>query len=129
MTGRKNISSGSQYEEMVGYSRAVRVGNIIEIAGTTAIENNEIVGKDNAYEQTKFIVKKIEKALISLDGNLSDVVRTRIFVTNINDWENVGRAHGEFFSDIRPVTTLVEIDKLVSEDMLVEIEATAILTK
>ena len=129
MTSRKNISSGSQYEELVGYSRAVRVGNIIEIAGTTAIENNEIVGKDNAYEQTIYILQKIEQSLNSLDGQLSDIVRTRIFVTNINDWESIGRAHGEIFAQIKPVTTLVEIAKLVSEDMLVEIEATAILTE
>lgn len=124
---RKNISSGTKWEEFVGYSRAVRVGNTVEVAGTTAIENNEIVGKGDAYLQTKFILAKIEKALVEARASMADVVRTRIYITDISQWEEVGKAHGEVFNNIKPASTMVEVSGLVNPDMLVEIEATAIL--
>lgn len=125
---RKNYSSGAKWEDIVGYSRAVRVGNIIEVAGTTATnEKSEIVGKNDPYAQTKLILEKIEKALIEAGANLKDVVRTRIYVTDISKWEEIGKAHGEFFREIKPATALVEVSGLVNPDMLVEIEATAIL--
>jgi enamine deaminase RidA (YjgF/YER057c/UK114 family) len=127
MAERIQIGSGSHWEDIVGYSRAVRVGNIIEVAGTTAMNGNELVGKDDVYAQTKFIFEKIEKALQQLDGSLKDVVRTRMFVTNIDDWGLVGKAHGEFFKDIKPVASMVEVSKLISADLLVEIEVTAII--
>ena len=124
---RKKISSGSPWEEMVGYSRAIQVGNLIEVAGTTAIDGNTLVGKDDLYAQTVFIIRKIEKVLVELGSSLNDVVRTRMFVTNIADWEMAGKAHGEFFKTIRPVTTMVEVSRLINDDLLIEIEATAII--
>jgi enamine deaminase RidA (YjgF/YER057c/UK114 family) len=129
MAERIQIGSGSHWEDIVGYSRAVRVGNIIEVAGTTAMDGNELVGKDDVYAQAKFIFEKIEKALQQLGGSLKDVVRTRMFVTNIDNWEQVGKAHGEFFKNIKPVATMVEVSKLISADLLVEIEVTAIMEK
>ena len=129
MSKRINISSGAKWEELVGYSRAVRVGNIVEVAGTTAVdENGQIVGAGNPYEQTKFILGKIERALQSAGASLKDVVRTRMFVTNIRQWEEIGRAHGEFFRKIKPVATLVAVKALISPELLVEIEATAIIS-
>ena len=126
MTKRLNISSGVKWEDIVGYSRAVRIGDLIEVAGTTAVdENGRVVGINDPYEQTTFILSKIEKALIAAGGTLKDVVRTRIFVTDITNWEAIGRAHGEFFRDIRPAATMVEVSALISPEMLVEIEATA----
>lgn len=128
MNKRTNISSQTKWEDIVGYSRAVRIGNIIEVAGTTAVdENGQVVGPGNAGEQTKFIFSKIEKALISAGATLSDVVRTRMFVTNIADWEMIGRVHGLYFRDIKPVATMVEVKSLISPELLVEIEVTAIL--
>ncbi len=124
---RQNISTGAVWETTVGYSRAVRIGNMIEVSGTVASDDNGVVGLGDVYEQTKFIIQKIEKALQQTGAGLSDVVRTRIFVTNISDWQEVGRAHGEFFKDIRPCTTMVEVSGLISNDYLVEIEATAII--
>jgi len=125
---RKNVSSGGIWEELVGYSRAVRVGNLIEVAGTTAItEAGEIVGPGDAYAQTKFILEKISKTLQGLDATMQHVIRTRIYVTHIKDWEQVGKAHGEFFSVIRPASTLVEVSALVKTGLLVEIEATAMI--
>ncbi len=124
---RKNISSGAKWEDIVGYSRAVRVGNIIEVAGTTATEGDEIISSGNAYEQTKYIILKIEKALNEAGAKLQDVVRTRIFVTDISIWEEVGKAHGEFFREIKPASTMVEVKGLIHPDLVVEIEATAIL--
>ena len=122
------ISSGAKWESIVGYSRAVRVGNHIEVAGTTAVDNNgEVVGANDAYLQTKTVLQIIEKALQDASSSLEDVVRTRIFVTNISHWEEVGKAHGEFFKDIRPASTMLEISKLINPEMLVEIEATAII--
>ena len=126
---RKKISSGSAWEETVGYSRAIQVGNLIEVAGTTAVDGDKLVGKDDLYAQTVFIIRKIEKALVELGSSLNDVIRTRMFVTNIAEWEMAGKAHGEFFKNIRPVTTMVEVSSLISKDLLIEIEATAIINR
>jgi enamine deaminase RidA (YjgF/YER057c/UK114 family) len=128
MQNRRNISSGAPWEEIVGYSRAVRVGNVIEVAGTTAVdEQGQVVGYDDPYEQTRYILAKIERALQAAGATLSDVVRTRIFVTDIARWEAIGRAHGDFFRTIKPAATMVEVKALISPDLLVEIEATALL--
>ncbi|ULQ55649.1 RidA family protein [Flavihumibacter rivuli] len=123
---RINYSSGAPWEEIVGYSRAVKVGNLVEVTGTVAInENNEVVGKEDAYAQTRFIIEKIGRVLEQTGFSLKDVIRTRIFVTDISRWEEIGRAHGEFFKAIKPCTTMVEVKGLISPDYLVEIEATA----
>ena len=131
MSKRQNISSGSKYEGIVGYSRAVRIGNVIEVSGTTTAvdENGKTLGLNDPYEQTRLALGRIEKALKEAGASLSDVVRTRVFVTDISRWEEVGRAHGEFFKDIRPVNTMVEVKALISPDLLVEIEASAILSE
>jgi len=130
MNKRLNISSGTKWEDIVGYSRAVRVGNIVEVAGTTAVdEHGAVIGANSPYEQAKFVFAKIEKALISAGASLKDVVRTRTFVTDISRWEEVGRAHGECFRNIRPVATMVEVKSLISPELLVEIEVTAILAE
>ena len=126
---RQQIGSGSPWEDIVGYSRAVKVDNIIEVAGTTAMNGDILVGEGDVYLQTKFIFSKIEKALKQLGGSLKDVVRTRMFVTNIKDWELVGKAHGEFFGNIKPVATMVQVQQLINEKMLIEIEVTAIISK
>ena len=126
---RTNYSSGAKWESIVGYSRAVRVGNTIEVTGTVAVdENNELVGKDDAYEQTRFILQKIETVLKKAGASLADVVRTRMFVTDISRWEEYGKAHGEVFSTIRPCTSMIEVNGLIAPEYLIEIEATAILT-
>ena len=128
MNNRINISSGAKWEDIVGYSRAVRIGDIIEVAGTTAVdENGQVVGPGDPAEQTKFILFKIEKALASAGASLKDVVRTRMFVTNIADWESIGRVHGFYFKDIKPAATMVQVKSLISPELLVEIEVTAIL--
>jgi len=128
INNRINISSGTKWEELVGYSRAVRIGNIIEVAGTTAVdEHGQVVGPGDAGEQTKFILSKIERALTSAGATLKDVVRTRMFVTNIADWEKIGNVHGLYFKDIKPAATMVEVKSLISPELLVEIEVTAIL--
>ncbi len=128
MSERIKISSGAPWESIVGYSRAVRVGNQIEVAGTTAVdEAGNVVGVGDPAEQTRVILRKIEQALSAAGASLTDVVRTRIFVTDISQWEAIGRAHGEFFADIRPVATMVEVKALISPELLVEIEATALL--
>lgn len=125
---RTNYSSGVIWEDIVGYSRAVKVGNIIEVTGTVAADDNtELVGGDSAYEQTKFIIEKIEKVLVNAGASLKDVVRTRMFVTDISRWEEYGKAHGEFFWDIKPCTSMIEVKGLISPDYLIEIEATAIM--
>ena len=126
---RTNYSSGAKWEDIVGYSRAVKVGNTIEVTGTVAVdENNLLVGKGNAYLQTKFILQKIEKVLEQAGATMQDVVRTRMFVTDISRWEEYGKAHGEFFGIIKPCTTLLEVSKLIAPEYLIEIEATAIIT-
>ncbi len=124
---RKNIGSGSPWEDIVGYSRAVRIGNIIEVAGTTAMDGDKLVGKDDVYAQTVFIFKKIEKALLEAGAGLANVVRTRMFITDISKWEEAGKAHGEFFINIKPVATMVEVSNLIDTELLIEIEVTAIL--
>ncbi|ALG68725.1 RidA family protein [Beggiatoa leptomitoformis] len=121
------ISSGSPWEATIGYSRAVRVGNVVEVSGTVAAGDNGVVGKDDPYQQAQFILQKIEKALKDAGASLENVVRTRIYVTNISQWQAVGKAHGEVFSAIRPATTVLEVSKLVNDDYLVEIEATAVI--
>lgn len=129
MSNRTNISSGSPWEDIVGYSRAVRIGNIIEVAGTTAVDGDVLVGGDSMYEQTKFILQKIEKALLAAGATMNDVVRTRVYVTDISRWEEVGKAHGEVFQSIKPASAMVEVSALINQQMLVEIEATAIVTE
>ncbi|HQU57299.1 MAG: RidA family protein [Chitinophagaceae bacterium] len=126
---RKNYTSGSRWEEVVGYSRAVKIGNTIEITGTVAAdENGQVVGKDNAYEQTKFILEKIQTVLHEAKASMADVIRTRMFVTDISRWEEFGKAHHAFFNKIKPCTTMVEVRQLIGPDFLIEIEATAILS-
>ncbi len=124
---RKKISSGSVWEETVGYSRAIRVGNIIEVAGTTAMDGDVLIGKDDLYAQTVYIFGKIEKALVEAGASLADIVRTRMFVTDISKWEEAGKAHGEFFKHIKPVSTMIEVSGLINSDLLIEIEVTAIV--
>jgi enamine deaminase RidA (YjgF/YER057c/UK114 family) len=131
MNNRLNISSGSKWEDIIGYSRAVRIGNVIEVSGTTtAVDaDGKTLGLGDPYEQTRLALGRIEKALKEAGASLNDVVRTRLFVTDISRWEDIGRAHGEFFKEIKPVTTMVEVKALIDAELLVEIEATAILSE
>jgi len=128
MSSRVNYSSGAVWEEIVGYSRAVRIGNVIEVTGTVAVdEHNRVIGENDPYLQTQFILQKIEGVLMRAGATLKDVVRTRLYVTDISRWEAYGKAHGDCFRDIRPCTTMVEVSRLIAPEFLIEIEATAIL--
>ena len=125
---KEKFGSGSKWEDIVGYSRAIRVGNTIEISGTVAVDaENRVHGAGNVYEQTKFILAKIIGYVEKAGGKKEDIIRTRMFVIDISRWEEVGRAHGEVFSEIKPVTSMIEIKSLIGDEYLVEIEATAII--
>ena len=125
---RVNISSGAKWESIVGCSRAVRVGSHIMISGTTAFgKDGQVVGLGNPYQQTIQILKTIKKALEEAGASIKDVVRTQMYVINVEDWESIGKAHGEFFGEIKPATTMVEVSKLIEPELLVEIEAEAVI--
>lgn len=129
MSNRINIASGAKWEEFVGYSRAVRIGNTIEVSGTVSLKDDKVFGLGDPYLQTKRIIEIIDEVLQKLDASLRDVTRTRMYVTDISKWEEVGRAHGEAFGDIRPATSMVEVSALIDKEFLVEIEATAIISE
>jgi enamine deaminase RidA (YjgF/YER057c/UK114 family) len=127
---RTNYSSGAKWEDIVGYSRAVKIGNTVEVTGTVAVdEDSNLVGKDDAYAQTRYIIQKIEKVLERAGATLADVVRTRMFVTDISRWEEYGKAHGEYFGTIKPCTSMIEVKGLIDPAYLVEIEATAVIQR
>lgn len=129
MEKRISVTSGTKWEDKIGYSRAVRIGKLIEVSGTAAIDREKIIAPGDPYKQTKFIIQKIEKALNDVGSSLKDVIKTRIYVTNIKDWDAIGRAHGEFFKNIKPVTTMVEVKSLIDPNFVVEIEASAFLSE
>jgi enamine deaminase RidA (YjgF/YER057c/UK114 family) len=125
---RLNLSSSAKWENIVGYSRAVKVGNTIEVSGTVSIDHSgEIVGEGDEYLQTRFILMKLENTLAQLGAKLQHVVRTRIYCTNIKNWDKIGKAHGEVFGEIKPVTSMIEVSRLIDDKYLVEIEATAVI--
>ena len=129
LSDRSNYSSGAPWESIASYSRAVRVGNIIEVAGTTAVDTEgQVVGAGDISKQTDYIFNKIRNALNDAGSKMSDVIRTRMYLTDINDWETVARMHGDIFSDIKPVSTLVEVSGLIDEELLIEIEVSAVVT-
>ena len=129
-SARQNISSGTKWEGIIGYSRAVRIGNLVWVAGTTAAdENTQVVGVGDAYAQARFIFTKIERALKEAGASLEDVVRTRVFLVNADDWESVGRAHGEIFGAIRPASTMLAVKALIGPDYLLEIEVDACISE
>lgn len=124
---RKNFLTGAKWEDIVGYSRAVRVGHQLEVTGTVAVnEVGVLIGENNPYEQARFILQKVERVMKEAGFSLSDVIRTRIFVTDISRWEEIGRAHREFFGTIKPATTMVEVRALIAPEYLVEIEVSAV---
>ena len=129
LSDRSNYSSGAPWESIAGYSRAIRVGNIIEVAGTTAVDTEgQVVGAGDISEQTDYIFNKIRNALNDAGSKMSDVIRTRMYLTDINDWETVARVHGDIFSDIKPVSTLVEVSGLIDKELLIEIEVSAVVS-
>ena len=127
MMNRLNISSGAPWENTVGYSRAVKIGNLIEVSGTAPVKEGKTFAPGNAYEQAKCCIQIVEQALKQTGASLKNVIRTRMFVTDISKWEEFGKAHGEFFGEIKPATSMVEVKSLISSDMLIEIEATALI--
>ena len=129
LSDRSNYSSGAPWESIAGYSRAVRIGNIIEVAGTTAVDTEgQVVGAGDISKQTDYIFNKIRNALNDAGSKMSDVIRTRMYLTDINDWETVARVHGNIFGDIKPVSTLVEVSGLIDEELLIEIEVSAVVS-
>ncbi|HLA40334.1 MAG TPA: RidA family protein [Candidatus Glassbacteria bacterium] len=127
---RRNVTSGTQWEETVGYSRAVRIGGRVLVSGTTAVdEQGRVVGERDPYRQALAALKKIEKALNQVGASIEDVVRTRMYVTDISQWREVGRAHGEFFSKVKPAATMVEVSRLIRPELLVEIEVEAVVAE
>jgi enamine deaminase RidA (YjgF/YER057c/UK114 family) len=130
MSNRQNITTGTQWETLVGYSRAVKIGNWVVVSGTTAVdENGALVGAGDVVAQTRYILQKIEKALMACGATMSDVIRTRMYVTDITQWEAIGRVHGEFFGEIKPASSMVEVKGLISPDLLVEIEIDAVISE
>ncbi|PSR35550.1 MAG: hypothetical protein C7B46_00745 [Sulfobacillus benefaciens] len=127
MNKRLTVSTENTWESYVGYSRAIRIGDLVEVAGTTAVRGNEVLGGDDPYLQTVNALQIIEESLAKLGARLSDVIRTRMFVTDISQWQEIGKAHGEFFGDVRPVATMVEVKALIDPRLLVEIEVEAVV--
>lgn len=128
MNPKKLFNSGTQWEDLVGYSRAVKVGNVIEVSGTTAVDGEIIIGKGDVYAQAVFIFQKIEKVLIEAGGSLKDVVRTRMYVADISKWEEIGKAHAQFFKNIKPATSMIEVNRLINKELLIEIEVSAVIS-